>query len=97
MTNFEMICKNPDYSHVVKKAIINECAVVDNHLHLCLDVNCAECQGKRDKGCTCEQYVEKWLDEEFRPVFEKKETTSTKDMLVSEIDDDGDLILVKRR
>ena len=72
MTNFEMICKNPDYSHVVKKAIINECAVVDNHLHLCLDVNCAECQGKRDKGCTCEQYVEKWLDEEFRPVFKKE-------------------------
>ena len=72
MTNFEMILKNPDYQHVIRESLIRECAVSNNHLHLCNDLDCAECQAER-KGHNCMGHVGVWLDEEFRPVFKREE------------------------
>ena len=71
MTNFEMILKNPDYQHIIRESLISNCAAgKDNHLHLCTDLDCAECSvGRAD---TCKSHLEKWLDEEFRPVFKKE-------------------------
>lgn len=71
MTNFEMILKNPDYQHVIRESLITNCAVgKDNHMHLCTDLNCADCSAGRIGTCT--SHLEKWLDEEFRPVFKKE-------------------------
>lgn len=76
MTNFEMICKNPDYQHIIRESLISECAVGnDNHLHLCRDLQCEECQIRQKKKSgyfSCFEHTKIWLDEEFRPVFKKE-------------------------
>lgn len=72
MTNFEMVLKNPDYQHIIRESLISNCAVgSDNHIHLCIDLDCADCNASR--AGTCTSHFERWLDEEFRPVFDKKE------------------------
>ena len=72
MTNFEMILKNPDYQHIIRESLISACAVgKDNHMHLCTDLNCADCSASRVGTCT--SHLEKWFDEEFRPVFKREE------------------------
>ena len=73
MTNFEMILKNPDYQHIIRKAIVANCAVSKNHLHLCEDIKCSDCDGQHCEALRkCTDHIEKWLDEEFRPVFKKE-------------------------